>query len=154
MKHTFWAGPYIMWAVIGIGVVINFVLLPHAFMYESSTTSFLLFALAFLYWVYFFTSAATKNLQAPHRPEHITQIITTGTYHLVRHPMYSADIVLMWGISVAYPLVALWASALWLTLVMVLWSYWEEQILLRRFGETYDTYKKKTPMFLPFKKHK
>jgi len=154
MKHHLLSAPYIMWVVILFGVAINFALWPYEFVYQTSSLSFVLFALAFLYWVYFFIKATAKNLQAPHRPYHITQLVTTGVYKWVRHPMYSADIVLAWGIAVAYPLAALWMSALWLTIIMTIWAYVEENILLKRFSEEYGLYRRHTPMFFPLKKKK
>lgn len=140
-----------MWLIILIGIGVIIYILPYAFLFESSVISFIFFFVTFLYWMYFFIKATVVNPEAPHRPAHITHVITTGIYSFVRHPMYSADIVLAWGIAVAYPLASVLFSVLWLTIVMILWSYVEEAVLIKKFGDEYLTYQKRTPMFVPKK---
>jgi protein-S-isoprenylcysteine O-methyltransferase Ste14 len=68
--------------------------------------------------------------------------------------MYSADIVLAWGAAIAYPLVALWASVCWFTVITIVWAYSEESILEKKFGEEYRMYKKNVPMWIPGQKTK
>jgi protein-S-isoprenylcysteine O-methyltransferase Ste14 len=138
-----------MWAVILLGIVVAFLFLPYGFLYAPSTISIILFTLAFLYWMYFFLKGVAINVQAPMRPQHIHHIVVKGVYNIVRHPMYSGDIILAWGIAIAYPLLILWVCALWFTMIMVLWAHIEEQILTKRFGEEYREYKKRVPMWIP-----
>lgn len=149
MSLSFFAGPYTMWFIIFLGVIATFLLAPYEFLYTPSAISVAFFILTFLYWMYFFLKGITVNLQAPVRPQHIHHIVTKGVYSIVRHPMYAGDIVLAWGIAVAYPLTALWISALWTTVIMLVWAHIEEQILIKRFGEEYLEYKKRVPMLIP-----
>ncbi len=152
MKKSILSAPYIMWIIILVGIFIEVYFLPRVFMFEPNTLAFVFFFFTFVYWMYFFIKAITINPEAPRRPEHITELVVTGVYQLVRHPMYSADIILAWGVFVAYPLISVFFGVLWLTVVMVVWSYIEEVALIRKFGDAYISYQKKTPMFIPKKR--
>ncbi len=152
MNSTLLSAPYTMWLIIILGVVITVFSLPYVFLFEPSGWAFVFFFFTFVYWMYLFIKAITVNPEAPHRPAHITHLITTGVYRFVRHPMYSADIVLAWGVAVAYPLVSVFFSVLWLTVVMIVWSYVEEAALIKKFGDEYLSYQETTHMFFPRKK--
>ena len=75
---------------------------------------------------------------------------TTGTYSIVRHPLYLGNFFIMLGIS-------LFIQVWWLTLISVLafWLYYEriiiseEEFLRRKFGDSYLEWSEKTPAFLP-----
>jgi len=151
MKTGILSAPYIMWLIIIIGIGFNVFMLPYTFLFEASLWSFIFFFVTFVYWMYFFIKAITINPEGPHRPSHISHLITTGVYESIRHPMYSADLILAWGIVVVYPLVSVLFSVVWLTIVMIIWSYIEEAALIKKFGEEYISYQKKTPMFIPRK---
>ena len=81
-------------------------------------------------------------------PEH--QLVTWGPYRYIRHPMYSAFIVIGIGFSLV---AANWFVAV-LYLGTMLPMYFlrvasEEQMLLDRFGETYRNYMAGTGRLLP-----
>jgi hypothetical protein len=89
----------------------------------------------------------------PERPEFAgqtdnTQLVTTGVYHFVRHPLYSAGIAFLW----LFPVMTfnLLAIDIALTLYIVAGTYWEENKLRRYFGREYEEYASVTPMFIPF----
>ena len=81
-----------------------------------------------------------------HRAE---RVITTGVYSFVRHPQYLGGMLAHIGFSV---LLAAWYSLL-LTPVVVALNYlisWkEEEELVKQFGEQYEGYREKVPMFIP-----
>jgi protein-S-isoprenylcysteine O-methyltransferase Ste14 len=80
------------------------------------------------------------------------KVITTGFYSRMRHPQYLAGLIAHIAFSVA---LSSFLSLIFFPLaVVVVWFFarWEEQGLIREFGETYREYKKKVSMFLPLKK--
>jgi protein-S-isoprenylcysteine O-methyltransferase Ste14 len=76
-------------------------------------------------------------------------LVTSGPYRWVRHPMYLGVALLMLSVSLltANLFVAL-AGAL-AVLMMVLRTPTEEARLIRRFGEAYRQYARRTGRFLP-----
>lgn len=82
--------------------------------------------------------------------ENTTQLVTTGLYHYVRHPMYGSLLFLGWGIflkSITWQglvIMVIISIALFITAKV------EEREMLKKFGEAYKTYCNKTKMFIPF----
>ncbi len=79
------------------------------------------------------------------RPE----VITKGVFGIVRHPIYLSEILLYLGAIVLS--ISLVAAAVWIITIFFLYyiSRHEEKLLLARFGEEYERYKKETPMLVP-----
>jgi protein-S-isoprenylcysteine O-methyltransferase Ste14 len=110
--------------------------------------SLMLGSLPFLYWVHhslgtFFS--ARLELQENH------QIIQTGPYQWIRHPMYTAGFMYLLGAGLL--------SGSWLILILPTLSFTllvfsrvsdEEQMLLEHFGDDYQNYMQQTGRFLPF----
>lgn len=75
---------------------------------------------------------------------------TTGTYSILRHPLYMGNFLVILGISMFF---CLW----WMILICVLvfWLYYEriifaeEEFLRRKFGGAYLEWAAKTPAFSP-----
>ena len=147
-----WIHPFLMWAIIIAGVIVSFDIFPKSHLYKSSFLSYIVSAACVVYWVYFFTRGISANMEASFSASRISRLVTSGAYEEMRHPLYSADMALVWGIFISYPLPAVLMSAAWLTLVMVIWAHLEEQSLERLFKDAYRAYKKKTWAFVPFKK--
>lgn len=85
------------------------------------------------------------------RPD--TEIVTSGPFGLVRHPMY-LSILLMW-LGGALALLS-WPFALgFVVLVPAIQarSKLEEQMLTRQFGDTYRSYAARVPMLFPGPRH-
>jgi protein-S-isoprenylcysteine O-methyltransferase Ste14 len=77
-------------------------------------------------------------------------VVESGAYRYVRHPLYSALILLGWGIflkSLALASGILAASA---TGFLVATARAEERFNLERFGGQYAGYMSRTKMFVPF----
>ena len=102
--------------------------------------------LAFAVWarVYIGTNWGTPMSQKAD-PE----LVTTGPYRRVRHPIYSGMILAMIGSAVA-------VSLYWLVAVAVLGTYFiysatvEERNMSKLFPESYPAYKRSTKMLVPF----
>jgi protein-S-isoprenylcysteine O-methyltransferase Ste14 len=90
-----------------------------------------------------------RNWGTPMTEKDEPELVTSGPYHLVRHPIYSGIIVA--GVGTAMAL-----NWLWLTAVVLAGSYFlysatvEERYLTERFPENYPVYKRTTKMLVPF----
>lgn len=113
------------WFGVGLGVVATFLLL----------------------WVH---HALGRNFSVPGVMKERQQLITTGPYRWVRHPMYTSLLV----VAIVYFLI----SASWF--IGVIWLGWivgtvasmlgdEEAALIERFGDGYVAYMRRTGRFLP-----
>jgi protein-S-isoprenylcysteine O-methyltransferase Ste14 len=89
-----------------------------------------------------------KGLTPLPLPNGQTDLVTSGPYRWVRHPMYSAVIIGMSGIALRSG--SWWSAAAWLGLVALLAfkSRWEEGHLVAAFSG-YAEYRKRTGRFVP-----
>lgn len=71
-----------------------------------------------------------------------------GIHRWVRHPLYMAGFLLLWGRAVD-PLGL--ATALWASAYLVIGSLLEERKLLARYGAPYADYRRRVPRFIPWK---
>ena len=77
------------------------------------------------------------------------RLITTGPYRWLRHPIYSAFLLLIIGTAIC---TAQLRGALAVALVFISFYYkWrsEEQLMLREFGEQYLRYRKQSGAIIP-----
>jgi len=91
----------------------------------------------------FFTGAVT--IQAGHR------VVDSGAYRWVRHPSYSAALVIYLGIALA---LGNWLSVV-VSFIIALPAYWyrarvEERALLSALGAPYDEFMATRKRFIPF----
>ena len=102
--------------------------------------------LAFAIWARVYIG---RNWGTPMMKKTGSELVTSGPYHLVRHPIYSG--ILVAGIGTAISLG--WA---WLVLVALYGSYFiysatqEEHYMTTQFPEAYPTYKRASKMLIPF----
>ena len=77
------------------------------------------------------------------------QLVTTGPYAQIRHPIYSGVLLAMLGSALA---ISLW----WLVFFVVNAAQFvyaakkEEQLMLQTFPDSYPGYKRRTRMLIPF----
>jgi protein-S-isoprenylcysteine O-methyltransferase Ste14 len=77
------------------------------------------------------------------------ELVTTGPYAYVRHPIYAGLWLAMLGSGIAQ-------SVWWLVPVVFGGGYFfysarkEEKVMLKRFPDEYRAYVKRTKMFVPF----
>ena len=85
------------------------------------------------------------------RARHDQPVITSGPYRLVRHPSYTAGIMMFMGIGLA---LGSWLSAALVTVAAIAtYTYRvtvEERALLETIGEPYGTYMKDRKRFIPY----
>ena len=78
------------------------------------------------------------------------QLVTTGPYRIVRHPLYASIIWMFYGAAIAYlnPLAALENTLIFIP-AMIYRSNLEERALAETFGNEYSNYRKNTGRFFP-----
>ena len=90
-----------------------------------------------------------RNWGTPMTEKDDPELVTTGPYRLIRHPIYSGIILGMVGTAVA-------VSVYWLVAVALLGLYFvysavvEERTMTKRFPGVYPEYKRSTKMLIPF----
>jgi len=90
-----------------------------------------------------------RNWGNPMTQKDEPELVTSGPYHLARHPIYSG--ILVAGVGTAVALSWPWLSGVALAGVYFLYSATvEERYLTEQLPDTYPEYKRSTKMFLPF----
>jgi protein-S-isoprenylcysteine O-methyltransferase Ste14 len=90
-----------------------------------------------------------RNWGMPMSTKDDPELVTTGPYRTIRHPIYTGMILAMIGTAIAI-------SLYWLIAVAVLGGYFiysavvEERNMAKLFPDTYPEYKKSTRMLIPF----
>lgn len=82
--------------------------------------------------------------------EKTTELIDTGVFKRIRHPLYSSLVVLTFGIFLKNPTVDLLVISLIATILFYITSKYDERECINYFGEPYLEYMKRTNMFIPF----
>ncbi len=77
------------------------------------------------------------------------ELVTSGPYRFVRHPIYSGFLLAMFGTSLA-------DGPMWLLILILAGIYFiysartEEKMMLREFPDEYPAYMKRTKILIPF----
>lgn len=89
-----------------------------------------------------------QNARQGHDAPEDESLHTDGLHRYVRHPLYSAGLLLLLGgVQSEFSL----ATAFWGGLYLVIGSRIEEQRLLRLYGEDYRCYRERVPGLIPWK---
>ncbi|HSG45813.1 MAG TPA: isoprenylcysteine carboxylmethyltransferase family protein [Anaerolineales bacterium] len=74
-------------------------------------------------------------------------LVTSGLYRFVRHPLYTFGLLILWlSPSMTINSLVVYMS---LTIYILVGAYFEERKLMRVFGQEYAEYKSITPMLIP-----
>ena len=90
-----------------------------------------------------------RNWGTPMTQKDDPELVTSGPYHLVRHPIYSGILVAGVGTAVAL-------SWIWLVAVVLAGAYFvysatvEERFMTEQFPDSYPVYRRSTKMLVPF----
>jgi protein-S-isoprenylcysteine O-methyltransferase Ste14 len=77
------------------------------------------------------------------------ELVTSGPYKLIRHPIYSALILMITGTFIYYPSVWVLAILIVDTLIFLWRIKKEEEIMVKLFGKKYEDYIKRTKRLIP-----
>lgn len=96
-----------------------------------------------------FTRTVGKSIKEAVVSEEKPQLITTGIYHYIRHPAYTAILLSYIGIFLIIPNLLMLIFLLGGIIVIYEHSREEEKSLMKIYGEEYENYKKSVGRFLP-----
>jgi protein-S-isoprenylcysteine O-methyltransferase Ste14 len=82
--------------------------------------------------------------------EKTTQLVTTGIYAYIRHPLYSSLLFLAWGIFCKLPSLTGLLLAVAATGFLLMTARADEAECVRFFGSSYQEYMRRTRRFIPF----
>ena len=95
-------------------------------------------------------AASFVGIRQVFQGEQPSQLVTTGFYRWVRHPLYLFGLLILW-LTPALTRNML-VAFLSLTAYLIVGAVFEERKLLREFGPAYAEYRLRTPMLIPFVK--
>jgi protein-S-isoprenylcysteine O-methyltransferase Ste14 len=113
---------------------------------ETVGTAILVCGLLFAVWARVHLG---RNWGTPMSHKKDPELITSGPYHYVRHPIYTGIIFASIGTAIA-------VSPVWILIFVISGGYFvycafkEENYLEKQFGESYKKYKKTSKMLIPF----
>lgn len=102
--------------------------------------------LAFAVWARVYIG---RNWGTPMSQKKDPELVTSGPYRWVRHPIYSGIILALIGTAVGL-------SPIWLVPVAIIGGYFvysatqEERYMTERFPDTYPAYQRSSKMLIPF----
>jgi protein-S-isoprenylcysteine O-methyltransferase Ste14 len=82
--------------------------------------------------------------------EKTTQLVTSGIYKYIRHPLYCSLLLLTWGIFFKHITLTVVTLAVTATVFLVLTAKADEAECTRFFGSQYQDYMKRSKMFIPY----
>jgi len=162
LRHRFWGpkresnvmAPHGTWGLLlqTAGMLIVWIWLPRSpepFLWRMAASMILAPLAVVLGWSCVRHLGKQLRILAGLYPDH--ELIRTGPYRLVRHPVYLSMFLLMLAtglLLVRWPLLLL-AIALFIAGTEIRISA-EEGLLRERFGKEFEDYKGKVPAYLPF----
>ncbi|MHC1703897.1 MAG: isoprenylcysteine carboxylmethyltransferase family protein [Tenuifilaceae bacterium] len=92
----------------------------------------------------------TREEEALYHFEKTSELVDTGIFKYIRHPLYASLIFLTWGIFLKNITAILLIISLLSTIFLYLTSIFDEKECINYFGEKYEEYMKRSKMFIPF----
>ncbi len=123
------------------------VLFSHAVLSSMIGVSIFLIGLIIGLWAIDHNKRGNFNIQP--KLKEGCQLVTTGAYNYIRHPMYTSVIFMMLGVLVSTPTLLEFLLFTTLIMVLVLKAKREEKLWCGHDKE-YILYKKRTKLFIPY----
>jgi protein-S-isoprenylcysteine O-methyltransferase Ste14 len=92
----------------------------------------------------------SRNEEALFEFEKTSELVDTGIFKYIRHPLYSSLIFLTWGIFLKNPTVQLFIVSFFSTVFLYSTALFDEKECIQYFGNKYREYMKRTKRFIPF----
>jgi protein-S-isoprenylcysteine O-methyltransferase Ste14 len=135
IKSVFWSRVFAIHSLTTNNVIL-----------ETIGTIILVCGLVFAVWARVHLG---RNWGTPMSHKKDPELITSGPYHYVRHPIYAGIIFAFIGTAIA-------VGPVWIVLFVISGGYFvysafkEEKYLKKQFGESYEEYKRNSKMVIPF----
>ena len=91
-----------------------------------------------------------RNEKTLYKFEETSELIDTGIFKYIRHPLYSSLLFLTWGIFFKNSTNILLFVALLSTVFLFLTAIFDEKECIKHFGDKYQKYMKRSKRFIPF----
>ncbi len=95
-------------------------------------------------------SGNIRNKKSLYKFEQTTELIDTGIFKFIRHPLYSSLLFLTWGIFLKNTSLELLAISVLSTIFLYLTAIFDEKECMVFFGNKYRDYMKRSKRFVPF----
>ncbi len=82
--------------------------------------------------------------------EKTSELVTSGIYKYIRHPLYSSLVLLTWGTFFKHPDWIMLHVAIFASVFLFFTARADEKECIHYFGGKYLQYMKKTKLFIPF----
>jgi protein-S-isoprenylcysteine O-methyltransferase Ste14 len=82
--------------------------------------------------------------------EQTSELVDSGIFKYIRHPLYSSLIFLTWGIFLKNTSVELLIISILSTVFLFLTAIFDEKECMKYFGNKYNEYMKRSKRFIPF----
>lgn len=80
----------------------------------------------------------------------VPKLEITGIHKYVRHPLYLGTFLFLIGLFLAFPLLSNFIGVAIIIIYTLIGIKFEEKKLIRIFGSSYELYREKVPMIIPF----
>ena len=134
-------------SLVGVQVVCIVYILLSGFWLASPTWVWLEFVGAAL-GAWAIATMKLRHLNAFPEPRRDARMVTAGPYRWIRHPMYSAALVMTLALVIDQPTLARGIAWLILLADLLVKLHYEETLMSRRFPE-YVAYRKRTKRLIP-----
>ncbi len=134
----------IVWGMDTLHLRLSFGPYAEAFAWTGAILTAL--GIAFAVWARYYLG---YNWGMPMSVKKEPELVTSGPYRFVRHPIYTGVLLAIFGSLIT-------ASPLWLVIFVVAAGYFtysakqEEALMAETFPDAYPTYKARTKMLIPF----
>lgn len=92
----------------------------------------------------------SRNEKALYAFEKTSELIDTGIYKYIRHPLYSSLLFLTWGIFLKNTTDSLFVVAIFSTAFLYVTARLDEKECIQYFGDPYCEYMRRSKRFIPF----
>jgi protein-S-isoprenylcysteine O-methyltransferase Ste14 len=92
----------------------------------------------------------TREDKTLYQFEQTTELVDTGIFKYIRHPLYSSLLFLTWGIYLKNPTTILFVVAILSSLFLYMTAIFDEKECVDYFGDKYREYRRRSKMFIPF----
>ncbi|MGQ4911455.1 MAG: methyltransferase family protein [Candidatus Thorarchaeota archaeon] len=125
------------------------------FIVDSASVNLLLFALgigllvAGMYVAISASRVISVSAVADMRTDREAELVTSGLYARVRHPLYLATVLVFLALPVLYPAITIGVFSLSMIVYTLIGARLEERKLVSQYGDAYRNYRKTAGFILP-----